>query len=190
MRLSPILLTALIVTLAVAANGESQRTRAQLEAEWAEARKFEKIWERALELQPQRRDAPLRYLNISDNEVREIQVLSEKYIPKVLLNIGPVVTGCACEEGPQCTDQVYIVAENSQNTVALQLSRVRNVWQVGVVQQWWLKYSAIRPTLDKLPWAKFQSARSELLREFPACIGELVPAENTIASAPKAEAKK
>ena len=41
-------------------------------------------WDRAYELRPRRRDEPLRYLNISDNEVREIQLVAEKYLPKVL----------------------------------------------------------------------------------------------------------
>ena len=90
-----------------------------------------RIVDRADELRPRRRDEPLRYLNISDNEVREIQLMAEKYLPKVLLNISPVVTGCPCEEGPQCTDQVYIVAESGQSSRGLQMSRVRNAWVVG-----------------------------------------------------------
>jgi hypothetical protein len=52
--------------------------------------------------------------------------VAEKLIPKALLNISPVVTGCACEES----------------------------------------------------------------RDFPQCVGELLPAENTTASMPTVESGK
>jgi len=145
---------------------------------------------RAWQLEPVRRDEPLRYLNISDYEVREIQLVAEKYLPKVLLNISPVVTGCPCEEGPQCTDQVYIVAETAQDSEGLQLSHVKNAWVVGTVQQWYLKYEELRARRDKMNYLSYLRAESELYREFPMCVGELVPAENKTASAQKAESKK
>ena len=145
---------------------------------------------RAWVLRPKRRDEPLRYLNISDIEVREIQEVAQKYLPKVLLNISPVVTGCPCEEGPQCTDQVYIVAETTQAYRGLQLSRVRNTWVVGSVQQWYLKYEELLSRERKMNYASFERAQSELYREFPVCVGELVPAENRIPSPKKAEPKK
>ena len=145
---------------------------------------------RAWQLLPKRRDEPLRYLNISDNEVREIQQVAEKYLPKVLLNISPVVTGCPCEEGPQCTDQVYIVAETAQSSKGLQLSRVKNAWVVGSVQQWYLRYDELIARESKMDFRSLMRAESELFREFPMCVGELVPAEKTTASVPKAEPKK
>ena len=145
---------------------------------------------RALQLKPRRRDEPLRYLNISDFEVREIQEVAEKYLPKVLLNISPVVTGCPCEEGPQCTDQVYIVAQTSQDSRGLQLSHVRNSWVVGTVQQWYLKHEELQARKSKMNYLDAMRAESELLREFPVCVGELVPAENKITTPTKAEPKK
>jgi hypothetical protein len=145
---------------------------------------------RASQLRPRRRDEPLRYLNISDYEVREIQEVAGKYLPKVLLNISPVVTGCPCEEGPQCTDQVYIVAQTSQDSRGLQLSRVRNAWVVGTVQQWFLKYEELLSRERKMNYASFERAQSELYREFPVCVGELVPAENKTTPPKKAEPKK
>jgi hypothetical protein len=145
---------------------------------------------RAYQLRPKRRDEPLRYLNISDNVVREIQLVAEKYLPKVLLNISPVVTGCPCEEGPQCTDQVYIVAETAQDSKGLQLSHVKDSWVVGNVQQWFLRYDELRSREDTMEYQKFMRLESELYREFPSCVGELVPAENTTASLPKAEPNK
>ena len=39
-------------------------------------------------------------------------------------------------------------------------------------------------------YEKYESAMNELVRDFPMCVGELVPAENTTASTPKAEPKK
>lgn len=145
---------------------------------------------RAWQIRPMRRDEPLRYLNISDYEVREIQLVAERYLPKVLLNISPVVTGCPCEEGPQCTDQVYIVAQIGQSSKGLQLSRVKNAWVVGSVQQWYFRYDELRARGPQLDYLNYLRAESELFREFPMCVGELVPAENTTASVPKAEPKK
>ena len=145
---------------------------------------------RAWLLQPKRRDEPLRYLNISDYEVREIQEVAEKYLPKVLLNISPVVTGCPCEEGPQCTDQVYIVAQNAQRSRGLQLSRVRNAWVVGTVQQWYLKYEELLTREPKMNYLDLMRAEDELFRDFPVCVGELVPAENKTPTPKKAEPKK
>jgi len=145
---------------------------------------------RAWQLRPKRRDEPLRYVNISDYEVREIQLVAEKYLPKVLLNISPVVTGCPCEEGPQCTDQVYIVAESGQSSKGLQLSRVKNAWVVGSVQQWYLKYEELLTRVPKMNYLDQMRAESELFREFPVCVGELVPAENKSPLPKKAEPTK
>jgi hypothetical protein len=150
----------------------------------------EHLRHRAYELAPTRRDEPLRYQNISDYEVREIQLVAEKYLPKVLLNISPVVTGCPCEEGPQCTDQVYIVAQTAQSPKGLQLSRVKNSWVVGTVQQWYLRHDELLSRRDKMEFFQFSREESELFREFPSCVGELVPADNTTASVPKAESTK
>jgi hypothetical protein len=145
---------------------------------------------RAWLLRPKRRDEPLRYLNISDYEVREIQEVAEKYLPKILLNISPVVTGCPCEEGPQCTDQVYIVAESGQSSRGLQLSHVKNAWVVGTVQQWYFKYEELLAREPKLNYLDLMRAESELFRDFPVCVGDLVPAANKSPLPKKAEAKK
>jgi hypothetical protein len=172
--------------LVVTASAEEKRVPGRVEAK---PRRSDPFY-RALQLAPKRRDEPLRYLNISDYEVREIQEVAAKYLPKVLLNISPVVTGCPCEEGPQCTDQVYIVAETGQSSKGLQLSRVRNAWIVGSVQQWYLRFEELLARRRKMDYLSFERAESELFREFPMCVGELVPAEKTTASVPKAEPKK
>ncbi|HEU5135011.1 MAG TPA: hypothetical protein VFU13_07690 [Steroidobacteraceae bacterium] len=108
----------------------------------------------------------------------------------MFLNISPVVAGCACEEGPQCTDQVYIIAETGQTSKGLQLSRIKNSWTVGNVQQWWLRHDELLARSKKWDYAKLESALNELYGEFPICVGELVPAENSTASRSKVEAKK
>lgn len=138
--------------------------------------KLTALEDRAMALQPRRRDEPMRYENITDDEVREIQLVAEKALPRVLVNISPVVTGCPCEEGPQCTDQVYLVANTADRSRGLQLSRVKNAWRIGVVQEWWLRYEALRARENKMNYRAFREAEHKLLFEFPACVGELEPA--------------
>ena len=71
-------------------------------------------------------------------------MISVKYLPRAMVNISPVVTNCPCEEGPNCTAQVYVVATTGDNSKGLQLSRLKDQWMVGVVQQWWLRREALR----------------------------------------------
>src|ERR1043165_9489862 len=132
-----------IVALPAMAEGPQKVSRPL--PDWmVERLRMQKIEDHANDLRPRRRDTPLRELNITDNEVREIQDIAGKYAMQTMLNISPVVHGCPCEEGPLCTDQVYVVATLPEKTVGLQLSRVRNAWVLGTVQQWWLRYDALR----------------------------------------------
>lgn len=85
-----------------------------------------------------RRDEPLRELNLSDTEVRQIQSIAWRVFPGAILNISGVVSGCPCEEGPSCTDQVWIVAHGHGEALGLELSRIYGRWTVGTVQQYWL----------------------------------------------------
>jgi hypothetical protein len=136
------------------------------------------VGKRAYELRPARRDTPLRYLNISDEEVREVQVVSAKYLPRATVNISPVVTDCPCEEGPDCTAQVYVLANQDGKTGGLQLSRVRDRWTVGVVQQWWLRRDALHvpdPKDGLVAQYKYMKAIHELNAEFPVCVDESAP---------------
>ena len=124
---------------------------------------------RARELFPRRRDTPLRYLNITDNEVRELQWLAAKSSLNEIVNIGPVVTGCACEEGAGCTEQVYVLARTDDRTVGLQFSRFKNRWNLGRVQRWWLEYAALQAREDKMDLREYEQAHQRLLLEFPMC---------------------
>ena len=150
-----------------------------------QGKRYRQIWTRSLEIMPRRRDTPLRELNISDNEVREVQAIAVRYLPRSLVNISAVVADCPCEEGPTCTAQVYVLATAKGRTSGLQLSRMNQVWQVGAVQQWWLKRAAIERQhtgnafLDDYLEEK---ALNELTEEFPVCLGQLVPASQTAAT--------
>jgi hypothetical protein len=172
------------LVMAVGASAQKPVPSALLEAHMKRA----EIQRRAHELRPQRRDTPMRYINLSDNEMREVQEVASKHLSKTVLNVSPVIEGCPCEEGPMCTDQVYVVTHASGKPVGLQLSRVNKVWKVGVVQLWWLKYDALRAKMNAANYEKFLGAESDLFREFPVCVGELVAAPVAVPVA--AEGKK
>ena len=159
---------------------------------WEQRKRYQQISQRALELLPGRRNTPLRELNISDEEVREVQAIAVSYLPRELVNISPVVTACPCEEGPTCTAQVYVLATAKGKTSGLQLSRMNKAWQVGMVQKWWLKRAAIQRQntgnsfLDEYLYEK---AINEMYEEFPACLGQLVPPAQTVSTTKPQEKK-
>lgn len=152
-----------------------------------QAKLFE-LESRALEVYPRRRDTPLRYLNITDGEVREVELIARKYRMSELLNISPVVTGCPCEEGEACTDQVYVVGTVGEQTVGLQLSRRKNRWGMGVVQKRWLEHAALKAREGIMDFRSYQEARSRLLLEFPMCAPTLVDTKTAqVSEAPPAK---
>jgi hypothetical protein len=129
------------------------------------------VLNRAREIAPRRRDAPMRELNLTDDEVREIQVATKSWLPNSYLNISPVVTGCPCEDGPGCKEQVYILADAGDKSAGLMLSRIRNEWKVGDVQKWWLRYAQLLEAGKKMDWLEYQRAELKMAREFPVCSG-------------------
>ena len=151
----------------------------QWESEW---RKKDHVIKRAEALKPAYRAEPLRYLNITDQEIRDVQLISRKYLPPAMMNISPVVTACPCEEGPNCSAQVYVVATTGEKAQGLQLSRLKDQWMVGVVQQWWFRREAMhvpKPGGDFLERYRYEKALHELFAEFPVCVGDLAPASTT-----------
>jgi hypothetical protein len=158
--------------------------------EWI--RRQQIIWEvrdRAHLMAPRRRDEPLRELNISDYEVREILNVVHEHLPKVIVNIGPVVTGCSCEEGRACTEQVFIQANTVTGSVGMLLSRVANRWDISRTQKWWLRWRALREKEYAMRFDEFHEREWELAREFPACTPEATsPAK--IPAQPSAEPRK
>ena len=98
------------------------------------------LWKRLNSIRPQRMDGPLRYLNVSDEEVREIKGAAFEVVGNVLVHIGGVISGCPCEDGPKCTDQVWVQAEIHEEPFGLLLSRIDNHWVIGPMQRWWWRY--------------------------------------------------
>jgi len=142
---------------------------------------------RARQMYPRRRDTPLRDLNMTDDEVREVHVIARKYKMPQLVNISPVVTGCPCEEGGSCTDQVFITSLVDEQPVGLQLSRRQKLWTVGVVQKRWLEYAALRARESVMSRAEYQQARMQLLLSLPVCAD---PAKTVPPSPPLAETQQ
>jgi hypothetical protein len=184
MRITPLILASLAVAMVAGAQSPARHFDPE---QWVADWQFQRdVLERAEAVRPARRDGPLRYLNISDNEVREIQLEAQKFVPRSLVNISPVVTGCPCEEGPQCTDQVHIVANAGDKAFDMQLSRVRNSWQVSTVQKWWWSYLRLKQREAKMDWREYHDAVTALAAEFPICSAAREPAKST-ASMHKAE---
>ncbi len=157
----------------------------------AELEKLVQIEARARERYPKRRDTPLRYMNISDNEVREIEALAANVSIPALVNISPIVTGCSCEEGAHCTEQVYIIGRYQDRQIGLQLSRVKHKWNVGRVQRWWLEYAALQAREKVMERTVYDQAHARKLLDFPMCVGGATDDRTaTASSAPGANARR
>jgi hypothetical protein len=175
-----VLALSLIVVSSVGAQTPPPKRSMAVE-EKAYRERLQAISLRAWEVRPRRRDTPLRELNISDNEIREIEALTSRLMRDSMVNISPVVSDCPCEEGPLCTAQVYVVATTAEKTVAVQFSRIRNAWQIGPVQAWWTRNELLRERLatGKIrDYAEYMRAADELLEEFPMCVGKESAAKN------------
>ena len=193
LRIAWVLLTFLLATAVQAQSAASKMTPElyrQMSEDmqyWAaQYDRYKAVSRRAHELYPGRRNTPLRDVNISDEEIREVELITRTYLPRAYVNISPVVTDCPCEEGPACTAQVYVVAQTPDKTRGIQLSRMNDRWNVGVVQQWWIRREAVvrqhtgNSFLDDY---LYQKAVNELYEEFPLC-----PAQT--ASTPETAGKK
>jgi len=145
-------------------------------------KKFSLLAERLQKTRPARRDGPLRELNLSDTEVREIQSVVLRILPGSILNISGVVTGCPCEEGPGCSDQVWTVAHRAGKTSGLQLSRINGQWALGVVQQWWSDKEKLEQwwsdsakregARSYSAYVVYDKAQQALYDRFPVCTAE------------------
>ena len=138
-RLVPLAML-LFVAGTVSAQQTDEERRAVRLAKWERIYEIER---RIANARPQRRDAPMRAQNILDEEVREIQVSASQVAPKAIVNISAVVTGCPCEDGASCTDQVWILAYRPDRTMGLLLSKIADHWVVGPVQRWFIDYEAL-----------------------------------------------
>ncbi len=127
----------------------------------------------AQQLRPQRRETPLREENIHDGEVQQIESQVRALLPEAIVNIGPVVSGCPCEDGANCTDQIWVVAETPPSSLGLLLSRIGGYWTVGPVQAWWLELLSIEQAYQKggdgNRALELRKRRDEHLLAFPEC---------------------
>lgn len=128
---------------------------------------------------PKRQEQPLRGANISDEEVRQIEQATRALAPGALVNIGPVTTGCPCEDGPDCSDRVWVVAYSPAYSQGLMLSRLAGRWQLGALQAWWLEHDALHgrpfpppaasPQPDAAPVYPRHDALQQLWEAYPEC---------------------
>jgi hypothetical protein len=117
---------------------------------------------------PTRRDGPLREVNLSDNEAREIQSVMSQIYPGAILNISGVTKGCPCEEGASCSDQAWVVPQDDVKTPGVLLSRIGGHWTVGAIQQWWMGKAELEADRHLTPEQRFEALDS-LWEKFPAC---------------------
>ena len=169
MRIAAGLIAGMFLAGAWAAEADKATRPSERKSQIDTFRRLIELERRANQLYPRRRDTPLRVLNMTDDEVREVEGLARKHKMPVLMNISPVVTGCPCEEGSACTEQVHIVSKRGEGTTSLQLSRSKNLWTVGVVQKWWLEYSELLAREHTMSYREFLDARMIKLLEFPMC---------------------
>jgi len=54
-------------------------------------------------------------------------------------DISTVTDGCECEEADVCSAEVWLVLYKASRTRSLSLSKIGGHWQVGAVQNWWLR---------------------------------------------------
>jgi hypothetical protein len=138
------------------------------------------VLDRAEDIRPRRSDSPLRLANLSDEEVRQIQRATLQVLPRALVNISGVTEGCPCEEGPQCSAEVWIVAYDQGKSTGLMLSTIDESWRIGKVQLWWLGYERHEASRYRYKsTAEYNEAEEQLISLFPTCaIGVSSPRED------------
>jgi len=122
---------------------------------------------------PGRPTGPLRQDNISDDEVREVQRAALAVYPDSIVTISGVTNGCDCEDGSNCTAQVWLALYRENQTRSLVLSKTNGQWKIGAVQSWWLQYNAHQTSFPRFGRDEKQIAWQEenqrLLDAFPVC---------------------
>ena len=88
-------------------------------------------------------EGSLRYENISDTEVREIQAVAKKISPGSIINIGGITMGCPCEDGPMCTEQVWVVAYRAEISTGIYLSKIKGHWVLGPKQKYRMEFDEL-----------------------------------------------
>ena len=165
------ILGTLLLWSATAAGDADERRAA-----WKEQRERQSYIHRT---RPHRLDGPLREVNISDNEVRQIQVVTDIVYPGSIANIAGVTKGCPCEEGLWCDSQVWILAYHEGKYRGLMLSRIDHTWLVGPTQEWWFSYDRLRerffgPSATRTygnaeAYRRYRDEQQRHLDSFPSC---------------------
>jgi hypothetical protein len=142
-----------------------------LTAQWRKWQRDRDLDRRIIESEPTlayRRSAPLRRINISDVEVRQIEAVVQRLIPGAIVIISGVAQGCPCEDGPGCSAQVWTAIERSAQIHSLELSDIDDHWVIGPAQQWFLESAQVDRTKYQT-YADYTAAREELDNRYPAC---------------------
>jgi hypothetical protein len=115
-----------------------------------------------------RANTPLRKININDEEVRQIQAVVHELIPGAIVLISGVAEGCPCEDGPDCSAQVWTAIDRSAGIRSLELSDINDHWVIGPVQRWYLESAQLERS--KFPTsAEYYAARTTLNNRYPTC---------------------
>jgi hypothetical protein len=165
-----ILLLILLMTNSIfgSANCYSVKER---DKRWACYDKLSAIEYRIKVTKPTRKSGPLREINLNDIEVREIQESVANVLPKAIVNISGVTVGCPCEDGAGCKDEVWLVASTSTLAKELKLSKIKDHWTIGPIQQWWLMYeNFLARRADYKSPSNNYFAEEDIKMEFPACL--------------------
>jgi hypothetical protein len=87
---------------------------------------------------------------------------------------GPIVNGCPCENGPECTAEVWIEGHRPGHIEGLLLSQLNGVWTIGYVQLWWRERERMMALARsrEATWVD-RRALEEFERSFAACDTEL-----------------
>ena len=163
---SVVLLLGLLTVGAAVSETPQERWSAEYEAR---LERLFMIEDRLTATHPYPRRSPSREDNIRDEEVRQIQGVMSEVFPGAIVNIATVVTGCECEDGPSCTDQVWVIGWRPSGSKGLLLSKIDGNWRVGPVQQWWLDYEKFQ-SRNFPSSSDYYDAEKAFKERFPACL--------------------
>ena len=124
-------------------------------------------------------DRALRAENLTDQEVDEITRAVQARRPGAMVNIGGASAGCDCQNGPDCSSEVWAVAYQPDASHGLRLARINQQWRIGPLQAWWLAYDALarfpadglhpKSEAGRARTRAWLDARAALLDAYPTC---------------------
>ena len=123
-----------------AQTAESPDSRSTLKSNRQEREKYRQRRYDALRTRPGYSERELRENNLSDIEIRQIEQATHAVVPGAIVNIGGVWAACPCEDGIDCNNQVWVVAELPGRSTGVMLSKIDDRWGIGPVQEWWFDY--------------------------------------------------